>query len=550
MVRNIAGKRTFLSDADRALPWLIAILLAGFGLLRFVYLKADFPTGFPLALGVKGMLYTDEGWWSRNAVTWVREGHWYLDDGYNPMVNLPVLPLLQMVWFKLFGISLATARALTATATVAVSGLVYAFARREISPKWAWLAPFLVVSNYAIFAFSRLALLEMPMLLLMLISLWLASLGSRSSISTVLCSAAVFVGAALTKTTALFALPLLVLVVYRQPKSLQTKIRHALMWLLCFGLLYCSYHVFFVQAKAESYEYFSSYNLSGKLIHKTLLSYVDGPARALRRSFQLFPVLFPCLLVSIVLLAKHAVYRRSFLFMVALLWLGLSMVAFSASNYAPPRYFVVLIVPMALAIPLAMQLLFSSDFAAGRAAYGVVSPRRLDRSPSDRHSPSDCYIPSDRYRQNSVWKAWLMGVAVAGAIALSLVRTALYLQNPDFSFNNMAKAVSAHVASHSHTSTVVMGAFADSLALAAPIKAINDDMGFRSLSHRLEVFDPGYYLFVGPIQEAGTIQDFDYEAPRVLPEHYALEPIDTFDVFQNRIYPEPVFLYRLTAKSK
>ncbi|MEL6605903.1 MAG: glycosyltransferase family 39 protein [Cyanobacteria bacterium J06614_10] len=533
-MQHTANQRTLPKVPGRVLSGLIVLLLVALGLLRFAYLSADFPTGFPLGFGVKGMLYTDEGWWSRNAVAWVREGRWYIEDGYNPIVNLPVLPLLQTVWFKLFGISLTTARALTATATLGVSGLVYAFARREISPRWAWLAPFLVVSNYAIFAFSRLALLEMPMLLLMLLSLWLASLGRRASTLTTIGSAAVLVGAALTKTTALFALPLLVFVVYCQPKSWQTKVRHVLVWLLCFGLLYYAYHVFFVQAKTESYEYFSSYNLSGKLIHRTILSYLEGPARAVRRSLQLFPVLFPCLLISMVILAKQAAYRRSSLFWISLLWGCLSMAAFSVSNYAPPRYFVVLIVPIALAIPLALQSLFGG--AAGGPIPSGYAIRRQFRLSSVHTLP------------RRGWQAWLLGGAFSVAIALSLVRMGLYMRAPDFSFNTMAKAVSAHVADSPNASNVVMGSFADTVALAAPIKAINDDMGFRSLSYRFTDLNPGYYLFVGPIEEAGNISDFDHEAPHVLPNHFALELVDTFEVFQNQIYPESVFLYRLTAK--
>ena len=541
-MQHTANQRTLPKAPGRVLTGLVVLLLVALGLLRFAYLNADFPTGFPLGFGVKGMLYTDEGWWSRNAVAWVREGRWYIDDGYNPIVNLPVLPLLQAVWFKVFGISLTTARALTATATLGVSALVYVFARREISPRWAWLAPFLVVSNYAIFAFSRLALLEMPMLLLMLLSLWLASLGRRSSTLTTIGSAAVLVVAALTKTTALFALPLLVFVAFCQHKSRQTKIRHVLIWLLCFGLLYCAYHVFFVRVKPESYEYFSSYNLSGKLIHRTFLSYIDGPARAVRRSLQLFPVLFPCLLISMVFLVKQAAYRKSFLFRISLFWSCLSMAAFSVSNYAPPRYFVVLIVPIALVIPLALQSLFEgaalAEGAAGGAVSGLYPVRRQLR------------LPRDRFLHNKRWQAWLLGGVFSVAIALSLARIGLYLRAPDFSFNAMAKAVSAQVAASPNASRVVMGPFADTVALAAPIEAINDDMGFRSLSYRFTELNPGYYLFVGPVEEAGNIADFDHEAPRVLPDYFTLELVDTFEVFQNRIYPESVSLYRLTAKSQ
>ncbi len=79
-----------------------------------------------------GMAYTDEGWWSRNALSFVRDGHWYIDDGYNTVFSLPVLSLLQVAWFKVFGASLTAARLLNVLFSVVISGLVYAIARREI----------------------------------------------------------------------------------------------------------------------------------------------------------------------------------------------------------------------------------------------------------------------------------------------------------------------------------------------------------------------------------------------------------------------------------
>lgn len=150
----------------------ILILLAG---LRFAYLQAD----FPLDLGANDMVYTDEGWWARNAIALVKEGHWYIDDGYNTINSLPVVPILQSFWFHWFGISLGAARALTVICSLLISALVYSIVRREVNPTLAWLAPLIILSSYSLFAYSRLAILEMPMILLLVISLSLVLTDGR-----------------------------------------------------------------------------------------------------------------------------------------------------------------------------------------------------------------------------------------------------------------------------------------------------------------------------------------------------------------------------------
>lgn len=477
-------------------------------LSRYLHLSADFPAD----LGVGPALYTDEGWWARNALNWVRNGHWYVDDGYNPIVSLPVLPLLQTVWFKVFGVSLSVARALTATCTVVVSFLVFLIARSEIDRRFVWIAPFIVLGNYAIFAFSRLALLEMPMLMFMLLSIWLL-LKSNNNL-TLLMSSAAFLAAVLTKTTAVFALPIVLYLIFvGTPQSLPLKIRFCFVWLLFFGLGYGLYSLLFVQAQAPSASYFSGYNVAGKLIYKDVFNFLNGPPRAIKRSLQIFPILFPCLLWVIATLTRIKAYQRSLLFQISVLWSVFAIGLFSISNYAPPRYFVVLIVPIALCIPLALQALFSSGSAAAVSSIG----RRLFLS------------------------------AVVVAMVVSLGRTSLYLRSPEFSFVNMASAISAQVAQQPG---IVMGKFADTLALASPagtpITSINDKMGFRSLDYRLNKFQPNYYVFIGSVQENGFVEDCDYSIPAMIQRQYQLQLVDTFDVFRNRVYQRPVFLYRMS----
>jgi 4-amino-4-deoxy-L-arabinose transferase-like glycosyltransferase len=495
---------------QRYLTYLIIAVLGWLACGRFLHLAADFPIGVASA----GVTYTDEGWWSRNAVAWLRTGDWYIDDGYNPIVNLPVVPLLQLFWFKIFGIGLVSARALAAVCFLAITIFLYAIARHKLSSSLALLTPLIALSSYPTFVFSRLALLEMPMILLVLISLWLATtyrrrishsaaefdlassnFNSHLHSFTLIGSALFLAAAILAKPTALFALPMIATFVYLQTGTHTQKIRRTLVWLLWLGLPFGAYYLTFVRANIVDYEYFNNFNVSTKM-HKNLFSIFEGPLRVAKYGLQVFPLMLPTLLVAIFVLYKAKEYRSNYLFQITVLWTFLVLGTLSASNYAAPRYFLVLIVPISLGIPLAIQHFLSRP----------VKGKTLFLS------------------------------AVSLSVLLSLGQISAYMLSPQYSFVQMAQQVEGAIASDPAHSKVLMGHFADSLALTTDIQAINDQMGAQSLPHRIETFNPGYYISIGAAK-----------APieRILTQYYQLELLNKFDVYQNHDYGEPVFFYKL-----
>ena len=515
-----------MQNRTRTLTLLIATVLGLLAIGRFFNLSADFPIG----LTSYGATYTDEGWWSRNAVALVREGNWYIDDGYNTILNLPTVPLIQTVWFRAFGVSQAAARALTATCSVLVSVLVYVIARRELKPSIAWLAPFIVLSSYPVFAFSRIALLEMPMIVLILLSLWLATLPIlrrkepvdkkerlRSHLFKeliLMASAVLCVLAILAKTTALFVPPMLLALIALQPGSPRKKVYQGTIWLASFLAAYSLYQAFSTHASlqnaAESYQYFAEYNVTAKL-HDSLLSVIKGPLRIFKYCAEVFPMLFSALIISIVTLASQRRYQASTTFQIVVLWSVLFLGGLSVSNYAAPRYLIVLIVPIALAIPLAFN-----HFLQQRS---LTFTEKINAKPNLKRAAFFMLVPL--------------------SVLLSIFRISGYLLTPDYSFISMAQQVERTVETTPNHSPVLMGHFADSLALATDIKAINDEMGYQPLSYRIEKFNPGYYICVGemkaPIEET-------------LSEYYTIALIKQFDVYQNYDFGEPVFFYQLTPK--
>ncbi|MEO1791301.1 MAG: glycosyltransferase family 39 protein [Cyanobacteria bacterium J06629_19] len=541
--------------------------LALFGLLvylRFVYLQADFPLG----LGGTGMAYTDEGWWSRNAVAWVREGNWYVDDGYNTITNLPVLPIIQAVWFKLFGVGLVSARAITVVCSLIVSGFVYVFARRELAKHLAWIAPFIVLTNYPTFAYTRMALLEMPMLVFLMASLWLvtkpqtlqavvdsgteayekANKGpSKEALGTIVCvvvSGLLFTLAMLTKTTALFALPVVVIAICdpaisgwlsslqlgkrwsakRLPADLLPQLRLAAIWLLAVGVsLGLCYFLLSQVGDTQSQAYFANRNIAAK-VPRNIFAFLKAPLRVIERSFTLFPLLFPGLLGAIFLLTKAGKLKESQLFRLTVLWVAAVLGTFSLSDFAAPRYFLVLVVPMAWAVPLLLEhMLNYRKVLRGRVLRGKGLRKKVSRA-----------------------SAIVMIVFIAST-GISLFKIGNYLRSPQFTLVETANAIDQYVEAEGVSNNVVMGSFTDTLALAAnDIKAINDRMGFRSAEERISIFNPSYYLSIGPV---GTFKkEADQKIQAALEQRYRLVLLEQFDLFQNRDFGQPIFFYQLTPR--
>ncbi|MEO0769701.1 MAG: glycosyltransferase family 39 protein [Cyanobacteria bacterium J06649_4] len=513
-------------SSQRAIAYIAISALCLLICFRFAYLHSDFPTD----LGATGMAYTDEGWWSRNAVSLVREGRWYIDDGYNTVSNLPVLPMMQAVWFKLFGVGLTSARALSVICSLLVSALVYGFARREFSPSLAVLAPLVVLSSYPVYAYSRMALLEMPMILLIMLSLWIVTTYQLNALPRLIVSGLFLALAILTKTTALFALPVIVGVIILKPEPIQQRqeereglrrsIRLTLIWLLALGV-FLGFYYGFVQniMDSQSQAYFENYNISAK-VHSSIFSILKGPLRVVERSLRIFPLLFPALLTAIGTLFLARQYRSSQLFRLVWLWTAATLGMFSLSNFAAPRYFLVLIVPAALVTPLVVSSFVSvpkNQTDGGSAADGKSRNRLL------------------------VWGSALFISILLFSTSISLVRIGAYVHTPNFTLVNAAEDIDGYITSDPDHSNVVMGHFADTVALASDhAKAINDEMGFRSLAYRVEQLNPGYYLSIGEVED---------DVRRLLQNRYQLQQIEQYNIYQNRDYGQPVFLYRLILLS-
>src|ERR1039457_6357233 len=104
------AKRTGAARIARTVEVALLLIAAAFFALHFVHLRADFPNHSPWMDWAK---YTDEGWYGDAAIRHYQLGHWNVPGDFNAAAALPAWPAIEMVLFRVTGVSLAAARALT-----------------------------------------------------------------------------------------------------------------------------------------------------------------------------------------------------------------------------------------------------------------------------------------------------------------------------------------------------------------------------------------------------------------------------------------------------
>ena len=138
-------------------------------------------------------------------------GHWYLHGDFNPAVALPVWPLLLAAVFHFTGVSLSADRSLALVFFGLGLLLAYCVVRTQAERWVALLAVTLLATSPFLWAFSRLAILEAPLLCFLLLS-WLLALRLPRTSPRLQTLVLVGIGlllfaTILTKTTAIFLIP-------------------------------------------------------------------------------------------------------------------------------------------------------------------------------------------------------------------------------------------------------------------------------------------------------------------------------------------------------
>ena len=201
--------------AERWLHWIFLFLALALCLMRFAYLRADFPNHSPWM--IDQAKFTDEGWWASAAVRHFLIGHWQVPGDYNPAAVVPVWPALLTLVFQVTGVSIIAVRAVSVSFSIATVALVYFLVRRyDVSRTLAALAALLLAASSFAFAFSRLATLDTIIVFEWTLLMWAASYAAPGRVWPLLALGIGIPVMVLTKTTALVLLPAVIWLLWKK----------------------------------------------------------------------------------------------------------------------------------------------------------------------------------------------------------------------------------------------------------------------------------------------------------------------------------------------
>jgi hypothetical protein len=415
--------------------------------------------------------YTDEGWYGDAAIRHYLTGHWYWSGDFNPAVALPVWPAIELIVFKLTGVTPMAARALTLCVFGLTLVLFYVLlqrAARTLHPHRTPLAGgicvlLLCLSPY-IYAFERMAILEPLLIALTAMALLVASRmepGERGvrRIGLAIALGVLIPGIVLTKTTGLFLMPAIFYMIWaRGDYGVRAYLKLAVppaalglgLWLIYFfGFVRPHY--------LADYQYLFSANAYTGLELQPLATVVlnaIGDGRWM--GHVLYPAFF--IVLGLALFWRPRLFADP-LFPSLLLWAGGYFAFLVYHNNLQPRYYLVIAVPIAAAVALALD-----DF---REAGGGVKTAILST---------------------------MVGAVVLAIVIPDAMLQVDFVRHPTYQFEAAAQAIKRIVDADPNHSHLILSISGSDLTLMTGLPSIDDDFGTLDLDQRVAKYRPGWYI--------------------------------------------------------
>jgi 4-amino-4-deoxy-L-arabinose transferase-like glycosyltransferase len=448
----------------------VAVCLCG---ARFCWLTADFPNGS--VWGIDQAKYTDEGWWASGAVNHQLLGHWNVAGDYNPAAALPVWPVLLGSMFKLTGVGVVAARALSVALSIGTVWVVFLLVRRHSRGRMAaMLSVLLLAASPFAFVFSRLAILDtfvaFQFCLLLLVASYVVEWRWRAvGLLAILVPVLV-----LTKTTALVLLPAVAWLAWCGMQGA---------WKVRVGALLSVAGVCVVALKAyvalvawrgfgEDYRYFFAVNAPD--------DFVWGQAwrtagELVRNGRMIDRVVYP---VGMVLLVVAIVWLRRLwtnpLFTACWIAFGCQAIFIFSRQYDfAPRYFLAMLAPLTITVALAVDEL--------RARHGG-------------------------------WY-WATMAALGFAVAVDVATIEHLLRQRTFQFYDAAMSIGRTVRGDARQSRLILGVSGSELSLMTGIPAISDVYGTEVLGEKALRYQPGWFVVWNQVEpeERAALRGFELE---------------------------------------
>jgi 4-amino-4-deoxy-L-arabinose transferase-like glycosyltransferase len=460
--------------AERRIHQILLLLTVVFCLLRFAYLRADFPNHSPWM--IDQAKYTDEGWWASAAVRHCLLGHWHVAGDYNPAIAVPVWPLMLTALFQFTGVSLIATRALNVLFSVATVGFIYLLVRRYADRTAAAAAALLLAVSPFAFVFSRLATLDTMIDFEWSLLLWVAATAKPQRTAAPLMLGLLMALMLLTKTTSLMLVPAVLWLLWSATRSLpQLLITIA----TASGIVGLYTAIVLHSRYADDYHYFYNINSLAEVQLRRTFSLI---LLQLRHGLWVDRILYP---VAVLVFFSAVFWLRRLwnnpLFTAS--WIAIIGEAIyilrRQDDYAP-RYFLALLAPMVFVVVLALH-------------------------------------------QLSGHKRMILAAALAAAVVLNTVQVVGFVIHRQYQLLGAAKSIQAVAGKDAHTHRVLLGSSAAQLALMTGIPSLNDEYGSQDLTQKAARFQPGWYV---------GWNDLDDDIVASL-SAYRLDQVATYQVFDH-----------------
>jgi len=479
----------------------IFIIALFFGLIRFINLNADFPPG----ITTSGALYTDEGWYSASAVRYYLTGEWYYPGDINYAVHQPGSQILYLLSFYILGLSLSSERIVVAILFILFTVLLASLLRKNFGNFAAMISAVLLSTNFLAFAYSRLAFRFLIALFFIVAALYIAgNLSSQRGILMVIISSLLLAYGILTCTTAVFAVPLFLFLVWKNGKSLKEKLIDVIVGGVLVSILAGSYLLIM---RSQYPSDFAVYD--GAVSSSFITGLSQWPLNLLHKVYWSFRYISPDFVGLTALLTLFALvvskqFRTNPIVQMLLGYLVIYIAMLSITTYEPPRYFLMLLVPF-----------------TGLCAVACITVMKWL---SEKKLASIAFLPLLLVGLVSFHGSW---------------QIISYMSHPKYSFYQMAHGVENIIQGREGRvkGVLLFGDIADSVSIEIGTNAANSLMWTsRTVGDRLALYHPKYLIVHG-----------SNVAQVAVAEGGAITELGSWDVFNNYYANgEQVRLYYVT----
>jgi hypothetical protein len=426
-------------------------------------------------------------------------GSWILPGDFNPIVVLPVFQVIQYPIFKIAGISLVQARLQGIIWFLVLQGCLFLTLKRLVGLRASLVAALVIATNPFLFAYSRLAFLEIPMLALIMGVLWLVvSVGEERSYAIYILAGIIFAVALLVKTTAIFSIPLVIFSIWYSRRSdwLKAGLLFAASCFLVWGLYNSWARITF----PADYSFFQQLNIAARFSFSPV-TWLKNLARIITSATLIEEPIILLSFLSALLLGFIGKARKSPIYQLLAIWICLAFGLLCSSYYQPPRYFMPLILGSCLMVSFGLEHL--EIHFAGKNYFR--------------------FIPQ------------ILAVILVGYQCFWVIR---WQMEPSFSMVETLQEISARIKEDNLRTPVILGQMANTVGLETKLVTINDLYGTDSLKKKLHKFQPDYYISIGEWTENPDIASS-------IAQDYKVTLIKGFDVYRNYYFGKRVYFYRL-----